>query len=331
MEQPYGRVWGCEETKIYDMSKRSLGFIAVMFTAVGYSFFSIFIKFAYQDGLRPTDVLFWRFALAAALIWITFPLWRKHISYKGLTRRQFFDALQLGAMFSIPALMAVFALDRIPATTYALIMYTYPTTVALGALFLGERLARLAWIAILLALTGSILTIGGQLAVSSVLDIVFPLVNMVSYAGYVLLSQFKAKGLHRMTLATITITTTFVIVSPVVLINGLQFPSTLQGWLSVGGLSAFSTVLPITALLIGVSLVGAAVASVMATFEPVLTLTWAALLLGERIRGVQYVGGALIIASVVLLNLPTSWKNNIKQFVTRKRDGTIPPPVDRSA
>ncbi len=313
------------------MSKRTLGFIAVLVTVTGYSFFSIFTKFALADGLRPTDVVFWRFALAACFIWSTYPVWHKRLSYKNMTRRQFVDAMQLGAMFAIPAICAAFALESIPASTYTLIMYMYPATIALASLALGEYLNTTMCVAILLAVGGSSLTIGGQLVVNNPIDLVYPLINMVSYAGYILLSQYKARGLSRMTLATITISTTFVVITPVALLNGVMPPATLQGWLSVSGLSVISTIVPITALLVGVSMVGAALASVMAAFEPVLTLVWAAFLLDERIGPIQYIGGALIIISVVLLNLPERIRKNIRQILTRRRDGTIPPPVDRSA
>lgn len=318
-----------KEHLAHPMNQRTLGFIAVLLAVIGYSFLAIFIKWAYQDGLRPTDVLFFRFSIATMVIWSTFPAWHRWINYRDLTRKQFIEALQLGALFAIPALMAVLALDRITASTYTMIMYTYPATVALASLALGQNLSKLTWGAIVLAFTGSMLTIGSQIAVTSPLDIIFPLINMLSYAGYIVLSQYRAKGLPRLTLATITITTTFMVISPIVLLEGLTLPASMSGLLSVIGLSIVSTILPITAMLVSVALVGAATASVMAAFEPVMILTWAALFLGERISLMQFIGGALIICSVVLLNMPERMKKSIRQRLAKAFHGSIKPHPDR--
>ena len=65
----------------------------------------------------------------------------------------------------------------------------------------------------------------------------------------------------------------------------------------------FSTVLALTFLLAGITRVGATTASLISTLEPLFTVVLAILLLQESLSGVQFVGGALILAAVIGLNL----------------------------
>jgi drug/metabolite transporter (DMT)-like permease len=63
-----------------------------------------------------------------------------------------------------------------------------------------------------------------------------------------------------------------------------------------------SSAVPMGALWCGVQRVGAANASIIASVEPAITVTLAALLLGEHLRDVQLLGGGLVVGAVVLLN-----------------------------
>ncbi len=51
----------------------------------------------------------------------------------------------------------------------------------------------------------------------------------------------------------------------------------------------------------GIQKVGPARAAIIGTIEPILTLIWTFLLLGEHMRPLQLVGGVLILASIILL------------------------------
>jgi drug/metabolite transporter (DMT)-like permease len=68
-------------------------------------------------------------------------------------------------------------------------------------------------------------------------------------------------------------------------------------------MAGLSTVFPIFFLNAGIQKLGATKASITGTIEPVLTILWAVLLLGETIQSVQLVGGVLILISVILLQV----------------------------
>ena len=62
--------------------------------------------------------------------------------------------------------------------------------------------------------------------------------------------------------------------------------------------------LAIVGFLVGLRWVGATRASMMSTFEPVVTVLLAAVWLGESVSMSQLLGGALILAGVLVLSRP---------------------------
>ena len=65
-----------------------------------------------------------------------------------------------------------------------------------------------------------------------------------------------------------------------------------------------STVVAVSAFFAGLRRVGPSEAAILSTFEPPVTVALAFAVLGERLSVVQLAGGALVLAAVVLLQLP---------------------------
>jgi len=83
--------------------------------------------------------------------------------------------------------------------------------------------------------------------------------------------------------------------------QGVSLPGTATGWLAVGVIALFSTAIAIAAFFAGVAQIGAARASIISTFEPVITMAFGVTLLGEKVSGTQLLGGAMVLAAVILL------------------------------
>jgi drug/metabolite transporter (DMT)-like permease len=83
-----------------------------------------------------------------------------------------------------------------------------------------------------------------------------------------------------------------------------QVPAEAFPWLVEMGVVA--TFIAIQAFYAGAQRIGAAQAAILSTIEPIWTITLAAVLLRERLEPVQLLGGALIIAAVLLAQVPTS-------------------------
>ncbi len=98
--------------------------------------------------------------------------------------------------------------------------------------------------------------------------------------------------------------------------SGIAVASTVvavaAGGLALGGgsravvlaiaLGIVATALPVTLFLIGIKWLGPARAAIYSTVEPLLAVSLAAIVLGERLGGLQIVGGLLVIGGVVWLS-----------------------------
>jgi drug/metabolite transporter (DMT)-like permease len=285
------------------MNRTLTGTLLALASAGGYAFFSIFTKLAYTAGVTVFDVLTWRFILAAGLLWLAFPLWRRQLKLRLLTRQDVVALLVMGILFAFAAWVAFLSLARVHATTYTMLFYAYPTMVALISLLLGERLPLTSWIAVGLALAGCALAAGAEIVVDNLWDISLPLINGATIALYTIVAERWAKNVAGLTSGYVVITLSFAIFVIAAAFHGLGLPPTLAGWGALLGLSVLSTIVGIVALLASITYIGASRSALVSTVGPPVTVFLAAVLLGEKIDEIQYVGGLLILASMVLLQL----------------------------
>jgi drug/metabolite transporter (DMT)-like permease len=73
-------------------------------------------------------------------------------------------------------------------------------------------------------------------------------------------------------------------------------------WWVILGLALVATVLADGSFFAGLPHTGASRAAILSTVEPLCTLILSALLLGEVIPPVRFLGGALILGSVILIH-----------------------------
>ncbi|MGH2944029.1 MAG: DMT family transporter, partial [Solirubrobacteraceae bacterium] len=76
---------------------------------------------------------------------------------------------------------------------------------------------------------------------------------------------------------------------------------TAGGWIWIAAIALISTVLGIVTFMLGMERVGASTASIVSTFEPVVTVALAVALYGDALGPPQVLGGALVLAAVVAL------------------------------
>jgi drug/metabolite transporter (DMT)-like permease len=286
------------------MNRTLTGSLFILTAAASFAFLPTLTKLGYRAGMMPLDLVTWRFLFAALAVWLVWPLWHKHLQGEPLSGRQIATLLATGALYSFVALTAFWALDRVPATTYVLLFYTYPAVVALISVILGERLSIMAWGAIGLALAGCALTTGGALEIAGFLDVLFPFLNAVSYAIYLVIVGRTTRQTSGLVTGTINITGTALVLFPLSLMGGgLHPPATISGWMAVLGLAVVGTALPILAISLGIARIGASNAAILAATEPLLAVALATALLGEHVTTTQYIGGAIILASVFLLQV----------------------------
>ncbi|NWG15469.1 MAG: DMT family transporter [Chloroflexi bacterium] len=278
------------------------GTIFILLSATGYSFFAVWVKNIQTTGLGPLDIGFWRFLIAAPLFWLVVFLRRTPPAQRPLPR---LGLLVMGFFLALAALTAFFGLELIPANTFIVLFYTYPAMVAVFSLFLGDRLPPVGWLALALTIVGIALTVpdfGAGLSGDNLLGVVLALVNALVVAIYFILSSRLLRGHTAMARASVwSISGTFFIMAATVPFRTLQAPADATAWMNLLALATISTVMPVFALNSGIQKVGAARAAIIGTIEPIQTLLWTFLLLGEQMQPTQVAGGALILGSIILL------------------------------
>ena len=306
--------------------RRVVGIALGAISGVAYGTGPLFAKSVYGAGLDWMALLAWRFFFAMVVSW----LWlaaqpRARAELRHLDRRTTGRLLFTGATFVLTASVYYFAVERIPTSLEALLMYAYPAVVAVLSMRLGYPFrGKLAWGSLAVVLVGAILTIGGIEAGVDRLGIAIGALSPLAYAMYIILAAWMAgerpgqtadmrsKGhgaevsppVAGAVMMTGTWLTMFVIAAaarePLV---PTEVP--MQAWPGLFGIGLFAAAIAIQAFYASVARIGAAQASLMATVEPLVVIALGVTFLGEMLTGLQILGALIVLIGVLLAQTST--------------------------
>lgn len=259
---------------------------------------AIFGKLAYAQGIRLDSLLFLRFAIAGGVMtgWmlITRQTWPRGRALAGLV-------LMGGVGYVGQAWCYFSALSYASAGLTALLLYLFPAIVTvLHALLARRMLKPLRAAAVAAALAGTALTVGGN-AQGHALGVVFGLAAALIYSLYIIVGERITAGIGAIPAATVIMLAGAASSGLIVFERGFAPPVTLAGWGAIFAIALVCTVVAIVCFFAGLSRLGAPDASTLSTLEPLATIVFAALFLGETISLLQMLGGAIILASVIVL------------------------------
>lgn len=269
----------------------------VLLSALGFGSIAMFAKIAYASGISPTMLLALRFSLAvvmlAPLVWIKRARLPRGRALAGFAL--------MGALYTAQSQCYFNALLYASSGLVGLLLYVYPVLVTILAVLFGwEKLDRRTFVLLTVAVTGLAITLGDNLQ-GEPLGIMLGLLAAAVYAVYIVIGG-------RLTLGTDPLAATLVVMAAAAIGNGSlaiagdsPLPSGISAWLAIGAIALFSTVIAIAAFLVGIKHIGPAQASIISTLEPVITICLGVALLGESVSAGQLVGGAMVLAAVVML------------------------------
>lgn len=279
-------------------SARLSGYLLVLVAAAGFGAMPIFARFAYAEGVDLTTMLFLRFAIAAALMSLVMLLWR----LRWPRGRDLWLLIGMGALGYVGQAYCYFAALRYAtAGLTTLLLYLYPAIVTiLAAALARRRLSGLRLGAVMAALLGAALAVGDSIA-GSTLGIVLGVGAALIYSVYILVGARVTDSAGAIPGATVVMLSAAVVYGGLALAQGTSLPHTSAGWAAVGAIALLSTAAAIAAFLAAMKRLGAADAATLSTLEPVITLVLAAIFLGEAVGWRQLLGGAVILAAVLVL------------------------------
>jgi drug/metabolite transporter (DMT)-like permease len=262
----------------------------------------------------------WRFLIGATLAWVGVllsPGARRGLG--GMDRRSVVVAIALGVLYTGNSSTYFAGLETVSASLAALIVYIYPAIVAVLSLRLGRRLqGRRAWAALGLALAGVALAVGnidtsqpGPPVGGLLLMVASPIIYSVWIVLAARLSGEDRSGVGRdadsganptAAGAVMLSATAATFWLSAIAIGRPVLPGEIPAaaWGGIIGVGVVSTFIAVQAFYAGAHRIGAARASIVSTVEPIWTIVLANLLFAEVLGPLQLVGGAMILAGVVI-------------------------------
>jgi drug/metabolite transporter (DMT)-like permease len=292
-----------------------VGYTAAFGSVVAWSWTSILIGYLLRSHpIAPMTLAFWRDLTSGVALLALLACARR--AAVRVARRDRAFLLLAGASVALLNLTWTVSIALNGAAVSVVIVYSSPAITALVARVLfGERLGAIRVLALAASFAGCVLVAKAnepsQWALNG-LGIVAGLLSSVSFAAYSVMGKVASRrGIGPWTVTAYTFVIAAAALLPVAYLSLpasgaesslLSLGPSWSGWLlllllivpTLGGYGLYT---------ISLGYLPVATANIIATLEPILTTLWAYLLLGESLDPAQAVGGALIVGSVVFLQL----------------------------
>lgn len=249
-------------------------------------------------GADPTMLLLVRLSLAVLLYGLTIAFTKPSLLRPG--GRAVGMALLAGTLNGVGQLLYFWALLRLDSSIAAMLLSTSPVMVLTLLVLRGERFTYRHLIRIGLALVGVYLLIGpaGDVDLIGVGLILLALVTFaiqLAMAQWVLMAYDALSVTFYVTVAMLMVTVGWW------LWDGPVWHSLTPGaWIAAIVLAVVSTYLARLFMYRAVAFIGSAQMSLLTPLEVLLAVTWSILFLNERLTLLHWIGGAFIMASVLL-------------------------------
>lgn len=277
------------------------GYVYILTAAALWGLIGPFAKLAFQEGVAPLEVAFWR----AVLAWFCFgsqALWQRQIRVAAT------DLPALG-LFSLTGVFLFYgsyqlAVQKGGAALASVLLYTAPAWVALMAgLLFKERMTPVKLTALAATLAGvSLVSIGSGARLGDASGQIIHAVLLGLVAGFCY-SLYYIFGKHfgpKYPAATV-----FFYILPMgaaCLAPWIDFaPKSWTAWWAMGWLAVLSTYGAYHCYYAGLKHLEASRAAIAATLEPVVAALVAFFWWGEFFSPAGYAGSLLILAAVILM------------------------------
>ena len=275
------------------------GYTLIVSAASCWALIGIFSSFAFEQGIQPLEVAFWR----AVLTWACFALQavitkETHLAKKDVPLLLVFGLFGI-SVFYVSYLVAV---KEAGAAFASVLLYTAPAWVVACSFFVfGEKLTVVKAAAVIMVITGVLLIsgTGGNLNSSAALGFSAVFSGLVAGFCYSLYYTIGKYFTSRYSPANL-----FLYVLPVGAAGILPFVDfthkTAAAWSALLAVSFISTFVANYCYYQGLKYLEAGRASIVATIEPVIAAACAYLILGEYFTVLGYLGAVLIVSAVLL-------------------------------
>jgi len=301
----------------------SKGYLSVMAAAVLWASSGTAGKALFNQGMTPLELVQIRVTMSTIMLGVIYGVFARDLLKVRLRDLGYFFIIGGIAMAGVHVTY-FYAISKIQVAAAILLEYLSPIFVALVSIcFLKERLTSVKILALILAVSGCYLVVGGynlQLMVMNRAGILSGLGAAVFFAAYTLLGE---RGMHRYSPWTILFyalafaaLTMHLVYPPFRYLRG-NFTKAEWGWIVY--IVVLGTILPFALYFIGVNHIRSTRAMITATLEPISAGFIAFLFLGETMEPLQVAGGFLVITAIVLQQIQKERDELAPAFIRARR------------
>lgn len=274
-------------------------------------------RIAYDDGSNPATVLLLRYLGAWLFMGLLVLILKRSFHVPRALRLHAFGA---GAAWFAATACYMTSIAYIPVGLAAIILYTFPLIVlALAPFTEGEKIDRIAVVAFVMAFAGVALAIGPSFGSLDPLGIILAIGAACGGAALFLITSKVGQRVDGFVLSFWSNLSGFVLsFGLIAFAGGWLLPGGPEGWTGIS-LVVLLYIVAMGLLFLGTPRAGSTRAAMIMNLEPILTLAFAAALLGEILTTLQFAGGGLVITAVMLTTLrkPTKPRLPIAQGIDR--------------
>jgi drug/metabolite transporter (DMT)-like permease len=294
------------ESRITAITPRR-GFAYVVLAAVCWAAGGSASKFLFNNGITPFQMVQLRLTIATAIL----ALWllcrsRNLLKIEG---KDVFYFLVLGTLgMAAVNITYLFAISRLNVAVAILLEYLASIFIALYAVvFMRDRLTALTKLAIICAVSGCYLVVGAyniNILNLNLAGIISGLLAALAFAWWSVHGEYGMRRYNPWTVlffAMLVATVEWNILHPPM--ESLLHVYTVEIWFWILFIAIIGTILPFGLYYEGINLIRSTRASITSTLEPIMAGIFAFFFLNEVMEPLQLLGGGLVIAAVIMLQV----------------------------
>jgi drug/metabolite transporter (DMT)-like permease len=257
--------------------------------------------------MTPSDLVQIRVTLASVILATCFLVFDRRLLRVSL--RDVGSLAFLGGIVMASVQITYFyTISKIPVMAAILLEYLSPILVAVfSILFWGERCAPSTGLALVLALGGCFLVVGGydlELLRLNRPGILGGLAAAASFAAYALMGE-RMMGRYRpwtvVFYAMLFAAVTWQVIHPPFKFAYERY--TMAQWEWILYIVVFGTVVPFGLYFVGINHIRSTRATITATLEPISAGLMAGYFLGQSLELPQFIGAAMVVSAIVVLQI----------------------------
>lgn len=273
------------------------GLIAL--TASTFALGSTLIRYAYDAGAGTLTIVMTRTTVATVGLALVLGLARAPCR---LDRRERWAAPFIGLFMAGYSGAFYMGMEYMPVALTVVTFYTYPLITGLYGWLAGkERFGAAGAVALPLAFFGLVLALDVSGGSFNLVGAAWAMLGALGFSAVLILSgQLLPQRSDTRPRTLVMLATASAACIVVTLASGeIWFPTTALGWSGLIG-SALCYAVAMTSILFFAAVLGATRVAVVMNVEPIASLVLTFLILGERLRPMQFVGVLLVVAAIFL-------------------------------